>query len=58
MCLFFTVPWVGMQYVIAAFPDHTNLLFEQPAQVHTLSIAIKIVNNSPRKYMHFEEIVN
>ena len=25
--LFFTVPWVGLQYVIVVFPDHTRLLF-------------------------------
>ena len=26
--LFLTVPWVGLQYVIVVFPDHTHLLFE------------------------------
>ena len=26
--LFLTVPWVGLQCVIAVFPDHTHLLFE------------------------------
>ena len=25
--LFLMVPWVGMQYVIVEFPDHTHLLF-------------------------------
>ena len=25
--LFLTVPWVGLQCVIEAFPDHTHLLF-------------------------------
>ena len=25
--LFLTVPWVGMQYVIVVFPDHTHSLF-------------------------------
>ena len=25
--LFFTVPWVVLQYVIVVFPDHTHLLF-------------------------------
>ena len=25
--LFLTVPWVGLQCVIVAFPDHTHLLF-------------------------------
>ena len=25
--LFLTVPWVGLQYVIVVFPDHTHLLF-------------------------------
>ena len=24
---FLTVPWVGLQYVIVVFPDHTYLLF-------------------------------
>ena len=26
--LFLTVPWVGLQYVIVVFPDHTHLLFD------------------------------
>ena len=26
-CLFLTVPWVGLQRVIMAFPGHTHLLF-------------------------------
>ena len=25
--LFFMVPWIGLQYVIVVFPDHTCLLF-------------------------------
>ena len=25
--LFLTVPWVGLQYVIAVFSDHTHFLF-------------------------------
>ena len=25
--LFLTVPWVGLQYLIVVFPDHTYLLF-------------------------------
>ena len=27
--LFLAVPWVGLQYVIVLFPDHTHLLFAQ-----------------------------
>ena len=27
LLLFLTVPWVGLQYVIVVFPDHTHLLF-------------------------------
>ena len=26
---FLTVPWVGLQYVIVVFPDHTHFLFNQ-----------------------------
>ena len=26
LCLFLTVPWVGLQCVILVFPDHTHLL--------------------------------
>ena len=26
--LFLMVPWVGLQYVIVVFPDHTHLLLE------------------------------
>ena len=25
--LFFTVPWVGLQFMFVVFPDHTHLLF-------------------------------
>ena len=28
LCLFLTVPWAGMQYVIVPFSDHTNLYNE------------------------------
>ena len=27
--LFLAVPWVGLQYVIVVFPDHTHLLFSK-----------------------------
>ena len=27
--LFLTVPWVGLQFVIVVFPDHTHLLFDR-----------------------------
>ena len=27
--LFLTVRWVGLQYVILVFPDHTHLIFEK-----------------------------
>ena len=27
LCLFLTVPWVGLQFVIVVFPNHTHLLF-------------------------------
>ena len=27
--LFLTVRWVGLQYVIVVFPDHTHLIFEK-----------------------------
>ena len=27
LCLFIKVPWVGLQCVIVAFPDHIHLLF-------------------------------
>ena len=27
VCLFLTVPWVCLQFVIVVFPDHTHLLF-------------------------------
>ena len=28
LLLFLMVPWVGLQYVIVVFPDHTHLLFD------------------------------
>ena len=33
LCLFLTVPWVGLQCMIVVFPDHTLLLFAIPKQV-------------------------
>ena len=36
--VFLTVPWVGLQYVIVIFPDHTRLLFEACA----VSIKVEI----------------
>ena len=27
LCLSLMVPWVGLQFVIVVFPDHTHLLF-------------------------------
>ena len=27
LCLFFMVPWIGLQYVIVVFPDHTCIHF-------------------------------
>ena len=26
--LFLTVPWIGLQYVIVVYPDHTHLFYE------------------------------
>ena len=34
MCLFLTVPWVGLQCVIVVFPDHTHLLLRYSFCVH------------------------
>ena len=28
LLLYITVPWVGQQFVIVVFPDHTHLLFD------------------------------
>ena len=30
LCFFLTVPWVGLQCVIGAFPGHTHILFVIP----------------------------
>ena len=27
LCFFLTVPWIGLQFVIVAFPGHTLLIF-------------------------------
>ena len=50
---FLTVPWVGLQYVIVAFPDHTHLLLD-------LSITNGIVSTKIHdKWDNFNfEIVN
>ena len=31
LCLFLTVPWVGLQYVIVVLTDHTHLPFVSPS---------------------------
>ena len=31
MWIFLVVPWVGLSYVVVAFPDHTHLLVCFPA---------------------------
>ena len=36
--LFLTVPWVGLQYVIVVFPDHTHLLFCNKSRQVTLKL--------------------
>ena len=34
--LFLTVPWVGLQFVIVVFSDHTHLLFASNAEVESI----------------------
>ena len=34
LLLFLTVPWVGLQFVIVVFPEHTHLIFERHRNVH------------------------
>ena len=34
----FSVPWVGLQYVIVVSPDHTQLLFSGTETNHDLEI--------------------
>ena len=34
--LFFMVPWVGLQFVIVVFPDHTHLFFKTSRHLHFL----------------------
>ena len=36
--LFLTVPWVGLQYVIVVFSDHTHLLLERRQNTALLSV--------------------
>ena len=36
LCLFLTVPWLGLQCVIVVFPDHTHLLFAQLPRIANL----------------------
>ena len=38
MWLFLTLPWVGLQYVIVVFPDHTHLLLFRP------SVSLNLLN--------------
>ena len=43
--LFRTMPWVGLQYVIVVFPDHTHLLFYTNTQTNkNIRNATTIVN--------------
>ena len=34
MWLFLTVSWVGLQFVILVFPDHTQLLLDKTVKIH------------------------
>ena len=34
--LFLTVPWVGLQYAIVVFPDHTRLLLKVTQQKYSV----------------------
>ena len=48
MCLFLTVLWVGLQYVIVAFPDHTHLLFDKIAiTFEAIQHNLEILNCDP-----------
>ena len=53
LCLFLTVPWVDLKYVIVVFPDHTHLLF-----VHAMPIDLSPLVSShvlyrlSHSYMH------
>ena len=40
--LFLTVPWVGLQFLIVVFPDHTHLLFEHKIVFIFLSLSLNI----------------
>ena len=39
------VPWVGLQYVIVVFPDHTHLLFVATCDIrHYISISLVFID--------------
>ena len=40
LLLFLTVPWVGQQYVIVVFPDHTNLFWHPCTLVNACVINV------------------
>ena len=52
LCLFFMVPWVGLQSVSVAFPDHTHLLVEVTAVVYEFPM-IRLVLLFPINKCHF-----
>ena len=47
MWLFLTVPWVGLQYVIVVFPDHTHLLLTLIQDLSVIYHANKIFQKCP-----------
>ena len=45
MCLFLTVPWIGLQCVIVVFPGHTHLLIDEDKFTYfVLSLRVRILN--------------
>ena len=44
MWLFLTLPWVGLQYVIVVFPDHTHLLFSPFCIIEFIQLVAKSNN--------------
>ena len=54
MWLFLTVPWVGLQFVIVVFPDHTHLLLVRiEAELTFLQdvLLVVTVNMKPCRYI-------
>ena len=58
LLLFLTVPWVGLQCVVAVFPDHTHLCFFIVGETVHFTWALQKQVHYNIKLYFFHKIIN